>query len=158
MTAAPVYMDAVIRPNRSLSARGFRSLMTVMIVANLASAFVFWRMGATLIPLFLGLAVLGTVVAFRASFSAATRIERVHVTARQIRITHEAQGRRRLVWESPTAFTRVEVQKDEQRTVGVTLMLSGREVPVAEALSPRERGEFAEALKQAIREARAERA
>ena len=154
---SPVYMDAVIRPNRSLTDRGFLILIIVVAAANTGSAVVFLRIGAPIIPLFLGLALLAVIVAFRASFRAARRVERVRVTARDIRVTHEAPGATRLVWESPTAFTRVEVVKDEDRTVGVNLALSGREVPVAEALSPRERGQFALALQQAIREARAER-
>jgi hypothetical protein len=41
--------------------------------------------------------------------------------------------------------------------LGSPLALSGKEVAVAEALSPRERGEFAKALQQAIRDARLER-
>ena len=88
---------------------------------------------------------------------AAKRVERVQVTARDVRVTHETPSSSRVVWESPTAFTRVSVDKDEERTVGVNLMLSGREVAVARALSPKERGEFAEALQLAIWEARRER-
>jgi uncharacterized membrane protein len=84
-------------------------------------------------------------------------VERVQVTARDVRVTHETPTSSRVVWESPTAFTRVGVEKDEERTVGVNLMLSDREVAVARALSPRERGEFAEALQHAIWEARRER-
>jgi len=98
-----------------------------------------------------------TIIAFVASFRAAKRVERVLVTARDVRVTHETPTSSRVVWESPTAFTRVAVEKDEERTVGVNLMLSGREIPVAIALSPRERGEFAEALQNAIWEARRER-
>jgi len=52
----------------------------------------------------------------------------------------------------------VQVEKDEGRLVGLKLALSGREVAVAAALSPRERAEFAEALERAIWQARRERA
>ena len=158
MSASPVYMDAVIRPNRSLSPRGFRILLTVVAVACTACAVVFVHVGAVFAPIFAAVPLVAVIIAFRASFAAGRRVERVQVTAREIRVTHEAPGWSRLVWRSPTAFTRVAVLKDDERTVGVTLALSGREVPVAEALSPRERGEFALALQQAIREARAERA
>ena len=87
--------------------------------------------------------MIAVIIAFVASFRAAKRVERVQVTARDVRVTHETPTSSRVVWESPTAFTRVAVEKDEERTVGVNLMLSGREIPVAAALSPRERGEFA---------------
>ncbi len=150
-------MDAVIAPNRSLSQRGFIVLIAVVTLANVCSAAVFLAMGATLVPIFLAVDVLAVVVAFLASFRAARRTERVFVTAREIRVTHEAPNWRKVVWESPTAFTRVAVQTEDERTVGLRLQLSGRGVPVAQALSPRERGEFAKALQAAIWAARLER-
>jgi len=151
------YMDAVITPHRSLSERGFIVLISVVTLANCCSVAVFVYMGAVLVPFFLGLDVLAVIVAFMVSFRSARRIERVQVTARDVVVTHETPRWSRVVWESPTAFTRVAVEKDEDRTVGVRLALSGKEVAVAEALSPRERGEFAQALEQAIWEARRER-
>ena len=87
----------------------------------------------------------------------ARRIERVTITARDVVVTHEAPNWRHVVWESPTAFTRVNVEREEDRALGLRLALSGREVSVAQALSPRERGEFAKALEHAIWEARRER-
>lgn len=151
------YMDAVITPHRSLSERGFIILIAFVTFANCCSAAVFVHMGAVFVPFFLGLDVLAIIVAFMVSFRAARRIERVTITARDVVVTHETPSWRRVVWESPTTFTRVSVQKEEDRTVGVRLALSGRQVDVAQALSPRERGEFAEALQQAIWEARRER-
>ena len=151
------YMDAVITPHRSLSERGFIVLISVVTLANCASAAVFIYMGAILVPLFLGLDVLAVIVAFMVSFRAARQVQRVTITARDVVVVHESPNWRKVVWESPTAFTRVAVEKDEDRTVGLSLALSGRQVAVAQALSPRERGEFAEALKQAISEARLER-
>jgi len=151
------YMDAVITPHRSLSERGFIVLIAVVTLANCCSAAIFVLMGATLVPIFLAIDLIALLIAFVASFNAAKRVERVLVTARDVRVTHETPSSSWVVWESPTAFTRVGVEKDEERTVGVNLMLSGREVAVARALSPRERGEFAEALQHAIWEARRER-
>lgn len=155
--ASPIYMDAVISPNRSLSERGFIVLIAVITIANCCSAAVFVAMGATLVPIFLGIDVLAVVAAFLASFKAAKRVERICVTARDIRVTHEAPTWSKLVWESPTAFTRLAVEVEEERTVGLELQIFGRHVPVAQALSPRERGEFAKALQSAIWRARQER-
>ncbi|MDB5451349.1 MAG: hypothetical protein JWQ52_2477 [Phenylobacterium sp.] len=155
--ARPLYMDAVITPHRSLSERGFIVLIAIVTLANCASAAVFIAMGATFVPIFLGVDLLAVFVAFMVSFQAAKRIERVQVTARDIRITHETPKWSRLVWESPTAFTKVAVETDEERAVELKLSLSGREVSVAAALSPGERAVFAQALERAIREARSER-
>lgn len=151
-------MDAEIRPNRSLSERGFIILIAVVTLANCASAAVFIAMGATFVPIFLGLDLLAVVVAFLASFRAARRVERVQVTAREVRVVQQTPRESRVVWESPTAFTRIQVEQEENRTVGLKLALSGREMAVAAALSPRERAEFAQALEDAIWRARRERA
>src|SRR4029453_16808666 len=122
-----LYMDAEIRPNRSLSERGFIILITVVTVANCASAAVFLAVGATFVPFFLGVDLIAVVVAFLVSFRAAKRIERGQVTASEIRVTHETPRWSKLVWESPTAFTRLHVEKEEERTVALKLALSGRE-------------------------------
>ena len=155
--ARPLYMDAEIRPNRSLSERGFIVLITVVTLANCASAAVFVAMGATFVPIFLGVDLLAVFVAFMVSFQAAKRIERVQVTSREVRVTQETPKASRLLWESPTAFTRVQVERDEGRTIGLKLALSDRELPVAVALSPIERAEFAKALERAIWQAKRER-
>ena len=151
------YMDAVITPHRSLSERGFIILISVVTLCNCVSSAVFVYYGATLVPFFMAFDVLAVIVAFLVSFSAARRIERVTITARDVVVTHEAPNWTKVVWESPTAFTRVAVDTEDDRTVGLRLALSGKEVAVAQALSPRERGEFAKALQQAIRDARLER-
>jgi len=156
--AEPFYMDAEIRPNRSLSERGFIVLIAVVTLANCASAAVFVAMGATFVPIFLGVDLLAVIFAFIASFHAAKRVERVQVTSRDIRVTQETPRASWVLWESPTAFTRVHVEKDDGRLVGLKLALSGRELSVAGALSPRERAEFAQALERAIWQAKRERA
>ncbi|HEV2532991.1 DUF2244 domain-containing protein [Phenylobacterium sp.] len=153
----PIYMDAEIRPNRSLSERGFIVLIAVVTAANCASAAVFVAMGATFVPIFLGADLLAVIVAFLVSFHAAQRVERVRVTSRDVRVVQETSKASRVLWESPTAFTRVQVERDDGRTVGLKLALSGKEVAVAVALSPRERAEFATALERAIWQAKRER-
>lgn len=153
----PLYMDAEITPNRSLSQRGFIILISIITTLNCISAAVFIAMGAHWVPIFLGLDLAAVIVAFLASFKAARQIERVRVSARHIRVTHETTKHVRLVWESPTAFTRIALETEEDRAVELRLALSGREVAVAQALSPAERAAFAQALEKAIREARLER-
>ncbi len=149
------YMDAEIRPNRSLTERGFIILITVVTLANCASAAVFLAMGATLVPLFLGLDVLALLVAFIVSFRRARRIERVRVSARDVVVTYETPKGSQVIWESPTAFTRVNVERDEdEQVMDLRLALSGRETAVAAALSPAERGEFARALEAALWQAK----
>jgi len=149
--AWPLYMDAEIKPHRSLSERGFIILISIITAANVASAIVFLRLHANVVPIFLAVDVVAIIVAFLASFRAARMIERVQVSAAEVKVTYEAGDRVRVVWESPTAFTRVTTERDEDnRVTALRLALSGRQTAVAAALSPRERGEFAKALEEAI--------
>lgn len=150
-----VYMDAVITPNRSLSQRGFVVLIGVVTFFNCAAAAAFLSMGATFVPMFLGLDVLAVIAAFLASYAAAKRVERVRVTSREVQVVRETPKTSEVIWESPTAFTRVALEIDEDQVVhGVRLAMSGRHASVAAALSPVERADFARALERAIYEAR----
>ncbi len=148
------FMDAVITPNRSLSQRGFVILIAVITGVNALTALIFLRMGATLVPIFLGLDVAAITVAFLVSFQAARQVERVQVTAHEGRVLRQTPRAQAVVWTSPTAFTRVGVEVEDEETVGVKLMLSGKVAKVAAALSPRERADFARALESAIWRAR----
>jgi uncharacterized membrane protein len=153
----PLYMDAEITPNRSLSQRGFIILISIITLLNCVSAAVFIAMGAHLVPVFLGLDIAAVVAAFMVSYRSGRQIERVRVSARAIQVSYETPKWSRVVWESPTAFTRIALETEDDRAVELRLALSGREVAVAQALSPAERAEFAVALENAIREARLER-
>ena len=127
-----VYMDAVITPNRSLSQRGFVVLISIVTFFNCVAAAVFLSMGATFVPVFLGLDVLAVIAAFAASYAAAKKIERVLVTAREVRVVRETPKSSEVVWESPTAFTRVALEIDEDDVVhGVRVAMSGRHASVA---------------------------
>ena len=152
---SPVYMDAVITPNRSLSQRGFVVLISIVTLFNCVAAGVFLSMGATYVPVFLGLDVLAVAAAFAASYAAAKRIERVLVTSRAVKVVRETPKTSQVVWESPTAFTRVALEIDEDDMVhAVRLAMSGRHASIAAALSPLERADFARALERAIYDAR----
>jgi uncharacterized membrane protein len=150
--SAVYYMDAVIRPNRSLPRQGFYVLIGIVTAINCAAAAVFVSLGAHLVPVFLGADVLALTVAFLASYRSGQQVERVQVSAHDVRITRETPKHSAVVWESPTAFTRVSVERDEEdgRVTACRLRLSQKETAVAAALSPKERAEFAKALETAI--------
>lgn len=152
-----LYMDAVIRPNRSLSRTGFYWLIGVVIAFNLLVCALMIVLHAFPVPIFLGLDVLGVWLAFRASYRSAGQAERVRVSAETVVVSHEFGRRVRTVWSSPTAFTRVSVEAPDEHEARVRLHLSNQVLTVARALSPLERLRFADALEDAIRKARAER-
>jgi uncharacterized membrane protein len=156
--AATLYMDARLAPTRSLSKRGFAWMFGLLVMANLAMAAFVLALHAFPVPFFLGIDVLGVWIAFRVSYGGASgQAERVLVSADEVRVQHEIGRYARTVWTSPTAFTRVTVDAPGEHETCVSLQLSGRSLVLARALSPIERADFAKALEDAIRSARAER-
>jgi len=154
--SAVLHFDAVITPNRSLNRRGFQILIGVLVAMNLALGGVFYAMGALPVPVFLGLDVLGVLIAFRANYRSARQMERVQVSADEVRVLFELGQVARVMWRSPTAFTRVVMEGDDDDAC-VRLALSGRSRTIGRALSPLERTALGHALEAAIRAARAER-
>ncbi|PVM84966.1 hypothetical protein DDF62_20750 [Caulobacter radicis] len=155
--AAALYMDAVIRPNRSLSRAGMAAVLGVAVAFNLMVAAFLLVVGAPPVLPFLGLDVLALWLALRASNRALSRSERVKVTAEEIIVSREDAKGARVVWTSPTAFTRVDLDQPGEHESRVRLFMSRRRLTLARALSPDERVAFARALERAIKAARAER-
>lgn len=155
--APRLHLDALLTPNRSLPRKGLYVLMALLGAYNLAAAGLFLLIGAKPVPIFLGLDFLAVLLAFNVSYRQARRRERVQVSADEITVLQELGQRRRVLWRSPTAFTRLQVDAPHKPEARVTLRLSGKSVVVAGQVSPQERMAFADALEAAIRSARAER-
>lgn len=155
---SPLFMDAVITPHRSLSNRGVMVLIGVVTAFDALLAVIFVAIGAAPIPIFLGIGLFAVIVALIVSNRAAMRRERVLVSAEEVRVVKEQHGAQHLVWVSPTAFTRVSLADDDaDDECALHLRLSDRAHPVAQALTPRERRDFAKALDRAIWRARRSR-
>jgi uncharacterized membrane protein len=155
--AARLYLDAVIRPTRSLPRQGLLILLGLLIGINLVVGTGFVLMGAAPVPIFLGLDVLGVSIAFWASNRQARSAERVQVSADHVTVLHEGRSGARTIWSSPTAFTRVRLEETGRYGAQVRLMLSAKRLTIGLALGPRERAGLAESIDNAIRAARAER-
>jgi uncharacterized membrane protein len=155
--AARIHLDTPISPERSLPMTGFKVLIGLLILVNLVVGGVFLAMGAWPAPIFLGLDVLGVFIAFRVSYRRAATRERVVVTADQVQVLRELDGKAWVVWASPTAFTSVDLDRSERYGAQVRLRLSRKRLRIGQGLGPKEREDLAEAIDQAIRRARAER-
>src|SRR3569623_2013092 len=136
---APLHLDAVLTPTRSLSRTGLYVVLGILALFNSLVAILFFAMGAKPIPIFLGFDFLAVLLAFHVSYKQARRRERVQVSADEVRVVHEVGAQKRTVWRSPTAFTRVEVEARGEPEVRVTLALSRRRLVVAGQVSPQER-------------------
>jgi uncharacterized membrane protein len=153
----PLYLDAEIRPHRSLTLRGALLLFAPLVAANLAIGAFAVALRAPLVPPFLGLDVLAVGLALYISFRSARSTERVRVTADIIQVSRGRPGRARTIWTTPALFTRVDILDPGKHVVRVRLSCKGRQLDVASALGPVEREAFGRELQDALRSARGER-
>jgi uncharacterized membrane protein len=154
---ARIHLDTVITPERSLPMTGFKVLLAALIAVNLLMAIFFLALHATVVPIFLGLDVLGVFVAFRISYRRAMTRERVLVTADKVQVLREQRGQAREVWSSPTAFTRVDLDRSGRHGTRVRLALSQKRLMIGQALGPNQREDLARAIEAAILSAKSER-
>jgi uncharacterized membrane protein len=153
-----VYMDAELRPNRSLSANGFKIVMLSMASMSFVTGLGFLSIGAWPVVGFFGLDVLLIYLAFKVNFKSGERErETVRVTAAQIAISRTCYRGHIGWWHVSPTFARVQVEQLNDYEAAVHLTAGGTSVPLATCLSPPERLAFAEALKDALDQARNER-
>lgn len=153
-----IYMDAVLKPNRSLSTNGFRVVMLSLAAMSFAAGLVFWSIGAWPVIGFFGLDIVLLYLAFKVNFKAGRReCETIKVSAAQIAISKTCQRGKVGWWRVSPSFARVIIDEVNEYETHVTLAAGGAQLPLATCLSPPERLAFAEALKSALDQARGER-
>ena len=83
-SAVRTVFDATITPHRSLSADGFRIVMTLVCLASVAASIPFIVLGAWPVAGFFGLDALALFIAFKVNFRAARAFERIVVTPLEV--------------------------------------------------------------------------
>ncbi len=144
-----LYMDAVLRPHRSLSLTAFRLMLIVVIVANLALAIVFVSNGAFPVAGFLGLDVLALWLAFRWNYRAARVAEYVRVGAHRVHVASVDASGEATHWVLNPVWARV-----VREGAGVLIRSGERQIRLGAFLSPKECDSFAAALNLAVHRAR----
>jgi uncharacterized membrane protein len=143
--AAPLFMDAVLTPHRSLSLKAFRAMLIGVIAVNLAVGGYFIAQGAFPVAGFLGLDVLVLWWAFRVNYRAARTVEQVQVAREHVHVSRRDPKGRVSRWIVNPSWTRVSLDG-----AGVLIRAGKQAVRVAAFLSPPERAEFAQALDRAL--------
>jgi uncharacterized membrane protein len=139
-----LYMDAELRPHRSLSLTAFKVMLIAVIVINVAVAAFFWVQGAFPVAGFLGLDVLALWLAFRFNYRAARRIERVRITRTQVYVwSSDSDGERH--WVLNPVWARV-----LREGTGVLIRSGKGQMRLGAFLSPKECEAFAAALDAAL--------
>lgn len=140
-----LFMDAVLRPHRSLSAPAFKLMLIAVIAINLVIALVFIAQGAFPVAGFLGLDVLALWIAFRVNYRAGRAEERVRIAANQIHFERCDLKGASAHWVLNPVWA--QVARDDR---GVLIRSGGGALRLAAFLPPDERAEFAEALSAAL--------
>lgn len=156
--AAPtIYMDAVLTPNRSLSAPAFNVVMIIVAVASVLCGLMFLSMGAWPVLGYFGLDALALWFAFRWVRRKAAEETRVTITADTVRMHHrDGKGRERTA-EVPAAFARVELDEPVRPTSWLRIEHGRTAYVIGRFLTPKERKSLAEGLRGALQRAKAER-
>lgn len=144
-----LYMDAELRPHRSLSLKAFRLMLIVVILANLIVATAFIAQGAFPVAGFLGLDVLALWLAFRWNYRAGRIAEYVRVGPHRVHVASVDAKGAATHWVLNPVWARV------ARDGGGVLIRDGAgQLRIAAFLSPKERAEFAAALDLALHRAK----
>lgn len=151
-----LYLDSVLTAHRSMTPRGLAVLLALVCAYNLVLAIFMLVIGAAPVPFFLGLDAVGVVVAFRIS-NRRRPSERIRVTPEEVRVTAARKGVETTLWTSPTAFTRVEVDRGEHGVSALRVRLSSRTIRIGAMLGPGELAEFSDSLVEAMGAARSAR-
>ena len=153
-TEAPIF-DARLTPHRSLSPRGFHSLMIATGFASAVLSLLFYLIGAWPVVGFLGLDVLLLYLAFRSNFRAARAYEDFRLTYFELQFARVGAAGLRREWRFATAWVRLErVDHEEFGLQRLSLINRGRRWDIAKFLGPDQKAEFASELTRALAEAR----
>jgi uncharacterized membrane protein len=153
--ADPKIFSAVITPHRSLTPRGFLILMLCLGGLSFVSGMAFVLMGAWPVFGFFGLDVLLVYLAFRANFRAARAYEEVTVTASELTVRKVNPRGVMREWTLNPLWVRLErIVHQEFGIERLFLVSRGRRLTIANALGPDEKASFAQALSNALGEAK----
>jgi uncharacterized membrane protein len=151
----PALFSALLTPHRSLSGTGFLVVMGVIAGISFAGGVLFLALGAWPIIPFLGLDLALIYWAFRASYRAAAAYEQVTVTPSELHVKKVSARGQVAEWSLNPVWVRLERETHEEfGLLKLFLVSRGRKLPIAGFLGPEEKASFANALGDAIGEAK----
>ena len=146
--------DAVLYPNRSLAPSGFFAVIAVVVAANLTLGLYFFSIGAWPVLGFCGLDALAVWIAFKISYRQGRLRELVRVTTDEMIVARVLPSGHETRWRLQPFWTRVEFDRPVAHESQVRVISKGRTLVLGSFLSPEERGRFANALSNALGQAR----
>ncbi|MFC7054088.1 DUF2244 domain-containing protein [Hansschlegelia quercus] len=147
---------AEITPHRSLGRRGYLAVMVGFGVLSTIVSVPFYLLGAWPVLGFLGLDVLALWIAFRLSFAQARACEQIVLTYFELLVRKVTPAGAASEWRFNPAWVRMESESDEEfGMTQLSIAEKRRSIHLAEALSPRERADFATHFGRALATAKA---
>ncbi len=151
----PTIFSTVITPHRSLPRTGFLVLMVAFGAVSFAAGMVFLIAGAWPVFGFFGLDVLLLYWAFQLNYSHALAYEEVTVTPTTLTVRKISHRGRVREWALNPLWVRLEkVVHAEFGIERLFLVSRGKQLVIASFLGPDEKASFAQALGQALNEAK----
>jgi uncharacterized membrane protein len=147
---APVFLDAVLTPHRSLSPRGFAILMATLAGVSFVAGTVFWLIGAWPVIGFFGLDVALIYLAFRLNYRSARQIERVRLVEDALTVERVGVRGDRRNWRFQPYWLRVVFEETDEDRNRLYIASHGRSLVLGAFLGAGERRVFAERLKRAL--------
>jgi uncharacterized membrane protein len=138
-------MDTVLRPHRSLSPAGFKTMFSILVALNIAAAMYAWALHALLVLPFLGLDLLAVWIAFRVSYRDGLVEERVRVSPDHVLVEQQDGRGGRTHWVTSALWARPSLEEK-----WIAIRAGGKEVRIGAFLSRPEREDFARALSDAL--------
>ena len=145
---------AVLRPNRSLSPRGFLIMMAVVTAVSFVAGLAFYLIGAWPVLGFFGLDVLLIYGAFKLNYRAGRLREVVEINGAELTFTREHPSRRRDHFICNPYWASISLREETDGRTKLTLSAKGKAVVVGRFLTNDERQSLAKALQTALIAAR----
>lgn len=150
----PLLLNACLRPNRSLSPRGFVILMSAVCAISFVGGLAFFLAGAWPVVGFMGFDVLLIYAAFRINYRDGRNYETLCMSPRELEVTKvnfRGDARR---WQFQPAWLQVHIDNPVEHDSDLTLRSHGKSLVIGSFLAPEERAEVANAVTDALVKAR----
>lgn len=155
--ATPLYLDAVLTPNRSLSPTAFLLVMAIVGGLSFMAGIAFISIGAFPVIGFFGLDAILIWIAFRHSFRDQKQQTHVKVSAETLSLRHRRPGKPPISVDLPSAFVRIDLVRSDRKPSELQVSYRDETWVIGRFLTPEERRSFKQALDRALSRARSER-
>ena len=148
--------SAVLRPNRSLSAKGFLAIMVCISLVSFAAGAMFYTMGAWPVFGFFGLDVALIYLAFRLNYRSGQVYETVELHLDALSVTRVQPSGSSQSWTFNPYWVRLGIEQLPGERSQLYLSSHGKRLVFGSFLTDPEKHHFANTLKAALLENRGE--